>query len=68
MVPCSPLTFPRAAPAPAPQAEQLRGHLVYCAASDRDALRDPDEFYVTDIIGCTVVDQVGTRRGGPGRG
>ncbi|GIL73349.1 hypothetical protein Vretimale_4909 [Volvox reticuliferus] len=39
------------------QAEQLRGCVVYCAAADRGALRDPDEFYVTDIIGCTVIDQ-----------
>ncbi|GLI69187.1 hypothetical protein VaNZ11_013756 [Volvox africanus] len=43
------------------QAEQLRGYVLYCAAADRGALRDPDEFYVTDIIGCTVTDQV-TRR------
>ncbi|GIL42634.1 hypothetical protein Vafri_565 [Volvox africanus] len=43
------------------QAEQLRGYVVYCAATDRGALRDPDEFYVTDIIGCTVTDQA-TRR------
>ncbi|GLC39712.1 hypothetical protein PLESTM_000931700 [Pleodorina starrii] len=43
------------------QAESLRGHLVLCAAADRDALRDPDEFYVTDIIGCTVIDQASRR-------
>ncbi|KAG2448148.1 hypothetical protein HYH02_006733 [Chlamydomonas schloesseri] len=43
------------------QAEQLRGHLLYVAASDREALRDPDEFYVTDIIGCTVRDQASGR-------
>ncbi|EFJ41760.1 hypothetical protein VOLCADRAFT_98328 [Volvox carteri f. nagariensis] len=39
------------------QVEQLRGYLVYCAAADRGPLRDPDEFYVTDIIGCTVIHQ-----------
>mgnify|MGYP001806887567 CR=1 FL=1 len=44
-----------------PQAEQLRGHLLYVAASDREALRDPDEFYVTDIIGCSVLDQASGR-------
>ncbi|PNW85551.1 hypothetical protein CHLRE_03g191950v5 [Chlamydomonas reinhardtii] len=43
------------------QAEQLRGHLLYVAASDREALRDPDEFYVTDIIGCSVLDQASGR-------
>ncbi|KAG2442385.1 hypothetical protein HXX76_002471 [Chlamydomonas incerta] len=43
------------------QAEQLRGFLLYCAAGDREALRDPDEFYVTDIVGCAVHDQASGR-------
>ncbi|KXZ56903.1 hypothetical protein GPECTOR_1g814 [Gonium pectorale] len=43
------------------QAEQLYGHMVYCALSDRESLRDPDEFYVTDIIGCSVIDQASRR-------
>ncbi|KAG2487955.1 hypothetical protein HYH03_013534 [Edaphochlamys debaryana] len=43
------------------QAEALRGFTLLTAAADRSPLRDPDEFYVTDIIGCSVIDRASRR-------
>ncbi|GFR40531.1 hypothetical protein Agub_g1102 [Astrephomene gubernaculifera] len=39
------------------QAEQLKGCVVLCAAADRAPLRHPDEFYVSDLVGCVVREQ-----------
>lgn len=43
------------------QAEALQNYQLYVAVADRGPLRDPDEFYAQDLIGCRVVDQVGAR-------
>ncbi len=34
-----------------PAAEALRGTTLYVAAADRRPLEDPDEFYITDLVG-----------------
>ncbi len=48
-------------PYAAVQAEALQNYQLYVALADRGPLRDPDEFYAQDLIGCRVLDQVGVR-------
>jgi hypothetical protein len=42
-----------------PQAEALQQWRLLVASSEREALRDPDEFYVQDLVGLDVVMQAG---------
>jgi 16S rRNA processing protein RimM len=37
-----------------PSAEALRGTTLYVAAADRRPLDDPDEFYITELVGLSV--------------
>lgn len=40
------------------QAEQLLDYTIHIPLADRETLRDPDEFWVQDLVGCTVVLKV----------
>jgi ribosomal 30S subunit maturation factor RimM len=43
----------------APQAEALQKYRLLVGTSEREALRDPDEFYVQDLVGLSVVMAAG---------